>query len=134
MRAEDKKYPFALHSQLGGLTKEGEAEPVMVNEENAREKGIVSGDTVIVKNDRGAILAKALVTADIRKDVICVRHGAWYEPKEIDGRSIDVGGCSNTLTPDIPASRFTCGNVASCGLADVEKYVQAEQKAQKEPL
>lgn len=143
VRAEDKKYPFALvsaksahrlHSQLGGLTKEGEAEPVMVNEENAREKGIVSGDTVIVKNDRGAILAKALVTADIRKDVICVRHGAWYEPKEIDGRSIDVGGCSNTLTPDIPTSRFTCGNVASCGLADVEKYVQAEQKAQKEPL
>lgn len=139
--AKEKKYPFAfvsaksmhrLHSQLGGLSSESGTEPVMINEENAREKNIVSGDTVIVKNDRGAILAKAFVTADIRKNVICMRHGAWYEPKEINGGTIDVGGCSNTLTPDIPTSRFTCGNVASSALVDVEKFDAENLNAQKE--
>lgn len=139
--AKEKKYPFAfvsaksmhrLHSQLGGLSSESGTEPVMINEENAREKNIVSGDTVIVKNDRGAILAKAFVTADIRKNVICMRHGAWYEPKEINGGTIDVGGCSNTLTPDIPTSRFTCGNVASSALVDVEKFDAENFNAQKE--
>lgn len=139
--AKEKKYPFAfvsaksmhrLHSQLGGLSSESGTEPVMINEENACEKNIVSGDTVIVKNDRGAILAKAFVTADIRKNVICMRHGAWYEPKEINGGTIDVGGCSNTLTPDIPTSRFTCGNVASSALVDVEKFDAENLNAQKE--
>mgnify|MGYP000178779996 FL=1 len=98
-------------------------EPIWINPENAKSLGIEDGDIVLVKNDRGALLAGAYVTDRIRKDTVVVHHGAWYEPvKMTDGTLLDIHGNSNTLTMDIPTSDLACGNVASSGLVSVTKY------------
>ena len=36
--------------------------------------------------------------------------------------SVDVHGSANVLTPDIPASRLSYGNISSTALVTVEKY------------
>lgn len=35
---------------------------------------------------------------------------------------LDVHGNANTLTMDVPTSKLACGNVASSGLVEVEKF------------
>ncbi|WP_302987670.1 molybdopterin dinucleotide binding domain-containing protein, partial [uncultured Parasutterella sp.] len=73
--------------------------------------------------DRGNVLAGAVVTDKVRKDVVLIRHGGWFEPqKQEDGSTLDVHGNANTLTMDVPTSKLACGNVASSGLVEVEKF------------
>lgn len=137
LNTPNKKYPLAymacksryrMHSQLDGTSSHDFAnilkrEPIWINPENAKSLGIEDGDIVLVKNDRGALLAGAYVTDRIRKDTVVVHHGAWYEPvKMTDGTLLDIHGNSNTLTMDIPTSDLACGNVASSGLVSVTKY------------
>lgn len=132
-----KSYPLAfisgksanrLHSQLDGTFKNASydianREPVWIHSENARERSIKTGDVVLVRNDRGSVLAGAFVTDKIRKDVVLIRHGAWFEPqKQSDGKLLDIHGNANTLTMDVPTSKLACGNVASSGLVEVEKF------------
>lgn len=132
-----KKYPLAymsgksahrLHSQLDGTTHTashniGDREPIWIHPDNAAERGIQTGDVVLVRNDRGNVLAGAVVTDKVRKDVVLIRHGGWFEPqKQADGSTLDVHGNANTLTMDVPTSKLACGNVASSGLVEVEKF------------
>lgn len=132
-----KKYPLAfmsgksahrLHSQLDGTahtasTNISDREPVWIHPENAAERGIKTGDVVLVSNDRGSLLAGAVATDKVRKDVVLIRHGGWFEPqKQADGTTLDVHGNANTLTMDVPTSKLACGNVASSGLVEVEKF------------
>lgn len=56
---------------------------------------------VLVSSKRGKILAGAIISEDIRKDVVCIAEGAWYDPQnpgEID--SLCVHGDVNVLTID----------------------------------
>lgn len=132
-----RKYPLAymacksryrMHSQLDGTVSHQFAdidgrEPIWIHPDNAAARGIKDGDIVLVKNDRGALLAGAYVTDRIRKDVVVVHHGAWYAPHKMkDGRVVDIHGNSNTLTMDVPTSNLACGNIASSGLVEVEKW------------
>ena len=132
-----KKYPLAfmsgksahrLHSQLDGTahtasTNISDREPVWIHPENAAERGIKTGDVVLVSNDRGSLLAGAVVTDKVRKDVVLIRHGAWFEPqKQPDGKLLDIHGNANTLTMDVPTSKLACGNIASSGLVEVQKF------------
>ena len=132
-----KKYPLAymsgksahrLHSQLDGTSHTashniGDREPIWIHPDNAAERGIKTGDVVLVRNDRGSALAGAFVTDKVRKDVVLLRHGGWFEPqKQEDGSTLDVHGNANSLTMDVPTSKLACGNVASSGLVEVEKF------------
>ena len=71
-----------------------------LNPEDARTRGIATGDLVKVFNDRGAVLCAALLTERLRTGVA---HGyessAVYEPMGEPGRSVDRGGCLNLLSP-----------------------------------
>jgi trimethylamine-N-oxide reductase (cytochrome c) len=68
------------------------------------------------------VLAGAYVTDRIRRDVIVVHHGAWYDPVQTKKGIVDIHGNSNTLTMDVPTSSLACGNIASSGLVQVQKY------------
>ena len=128
------KSRIRLHSQLdGALWEEGEAsasdhEPCWIHPTDARSRGISTGDVVLVRNQRGAILAQAFVTERVMPGVVVVHHGAWYSPKELgavegfDGMRVDLRGNSNTLTLDEPTSSLACGNIASTALVAVSKW------------
>lgn len=119
---------YRLHSQLCGtkireLYAVSEREPCMINTQDAEARGIKSGDVVRVFNDRGQVLAGAVVTDDIRPNVIRISEGAWYDPVE-GGKvgSLDAYGDPNCLTVGIGTSKLAQGNCGHTGLVDVEKY------------
>jgi biotin/methionine sulfoxide reductase len=99
-------------------------ELMRINAEDAAARGIRAGDVVRVFNSRGAILAGAVVTDDIRRGVIQISTGAWYDPAE-PGRigSLDKHGNPNVLTLDKGTSRLAQGPSAQTTLVQVEKYV-----------
>ncbi len=98
-------------------------EPAFINPKNAKEKGIKNGDVVLVSNERGKILAGAVITKDIRENVIMICEGAWYDPQEsgVDG-SLCVHGDVNVLTYDKGTSKLAQGNIAHTALVNIEKY------------
>lgn len=117
-----------LHSQLNGtVLREGYAvagrEPCLINPVDAEARGIADGDVVRVFNDRGQVLAGAVVTDAVRPSVVVVHEGGWYDP--VDGGqlgALDAYGDVNTLTPDIATSKLANGNSGHTCLADVEKF------------
>jgi len=117
-----------LHSQLCGtkirdLYTVAGREPCVIHPQDANARGIKDGDIVRVFNDRGQILTGAIVSEDIRPNVIRVYEGAWYDPAE-GGKvgSLDAYGDPNCLTVGIGTSKLAQGNCGHTGLVDVEKY------------
>ncbi|PAF45456.1 molybdopterin guanine dinucleotide-containing S/N-oxide reductase [Helicobacter sp. 11S02629-2] len=115
---------FRLHSQLNNtsLRKKyavSDKEPIWINEEDAKTKGIKNGDVVRVFNARGEVLAGAKVTKEIRKGVLKLNEGAWYNP---DSKGLCKNGCANVLTMDISTSKLANGNCPNTALVNIEKY------------
>lgn len=119
---------YRLHSQLDNTWirewyEVHEREPVWINLNDARECGITNGDVIRIFNDRGEILAGALLTSRVRRGVLVIHEGGWYYP----GASGKNGplckhGLVNVLTLDKGTSRLAQGNIANTILADVEKF------------
>lgn len=117
-----------LHSQLCGTKiREGYAvagrEPCVINTDDAAARGIADGDVVRVFNDRGQVLAGAIVSDDVRPSVIRMYEGGWYDP--VNGGevgSLDAYGDVNCLTVPIATSKLAQANCGHTGLADVEKF------------
>ncbi|WP_299808257.1 trimethylamine-N-oxide reductase TorA [uncultured Shewanella sp.] len=105
-------------------------EPVYLNPEDAKQRGIKSGDVVRVFNDRGQLLAGAVVSDKFPQGVIRIQEGAWYGPVGKDGSKeggAEIGAiCSygdpNTLTLDIGTSKLAQACSAYTCLVDYEKY------------
>ena len=131
-----KEYPLALmapkgryrmHSQLDCVNnrqrgKIEDREPVWLNPKDAASRKIESGDVVLVKSRRGAMLAGAIVTERVKPGVIVVQHGAWFNPMKTPKGRIDVEGNSNALTIDKPTSKLARGNISSTGNVQVTKW------------
>ena len=132
-----KRYPLhlvsnqpqsRLHSQLDfGRTsldaKVAGREPVMINDDDANQRGIKTGDTVRIYNERGACLAGAVVSDLVMPRVIQLSTGAWYDPV-LDGDEIDLdrGGNPNVLTRDVGSSALGQGPTAHSCLVEIEAY------------
>jgi biotin/methionine sulfoxide reductase len=118
-----------LHGQMdmGRVSQDSKIhgrEPMRINPADAAARGIRDGDVVRVFNDRGAILAGAALSEHLRKGVIQISTGAWYDPLEpgVIG-SLDKHGNPNVLTLDKGTSRLAQGPSAQSTLVEVEKYV-----------
>ena len=98
-------------------------EPIRICTVDARKRGIATGDVVRVFNDRGEILAGAVVTDELRVGVVQIATGAWYDPLEpgVIG-SLDKHGNPNVLTLDKGTSRLAQGCSAQTTLVEVEKF------------
>ena len=93
----------------------------------AKKLDVTTGDIVVVESRRGKILAGVIVTDRVRPDTVVVHHGAWYCPEDPDDEgSLDVHGCDNVLTIDIPSSKLSCGNVANSTQVRIKKYDEDE--------
>ena len=113
-----------LHSQLdhGSVSRAGRIdgrEPVLLSPEDAAERGISSGDVVRLFNHRGACLAAAVVDEGLRRGVVRINTGAWFDPDE---SGMCKAGNPNVLTPDRGTSRLAQGPAAHSCLIEVERY------------
>ncbi|MGE0820823.1 MAG: molybdopterin guanine dinucleotide-containing S/N-oxide reductase [Candidatus Binatia bacterium] len=117
-----------LHAQMdmGRVSQDSKIagrEPMRINPHDAARRGLRDGDVVRVFNDRGALLAGAVLSKDLRPGVVQIATGAWYDPQEpgVIG-SLDKHGNPNVLTLDKGTSRLAQGPSAQTTLVEVEKY------------
>lgn len=119
-----------LHSQLDhGRVSRGDKingrEPILMHPENAASRAISDRDMVRVFNDRGACLATARISDDIRVDVVQMSTGAWLDAiSQKDGTLLCRHGNANVLTQDKGTSRLAQGPTAHSCLVEVEKFRQ----------
>ena len=135
--AEARRYPLhlisnqpvtKLHSQYDHGTvslasKVGGREPIALNPDDARVRGIADGNVVRVFNDRGACLAGARLVTGLMRGVVQMATGAWYDPLQpgVIG-TLDKHGNPNVLTLDKGTSRLAQGCSAQTALVQVERY------------
>jgi biotin/methionine sulfoxide reductase len=127
-----------LHSQLDvGATsqraKVAGREALELHPEDAAARGIAAGDVVRVFNDRGACLAGAVLTSSIRRGVVRLPTGAWFDPvpdasdaadpdaADPDAPPLCAHGNPNVLTADVPSSRLSQGCAGQHALVQVER-------------
>jgi biotin/methionine sulfoxide reductase len=117
-----------LHSQLDfGRTSlaskiEGR-EPVRINPQDAAARGIADGDIVRLYNDRGACLAGAVLSHDLRPGVAQLATGAWFDPEDpTDEPPFCVHGNPNVLTRDAGTSRLAQGSTGQLSLVEIERF------------
>jgi biotin/methionine sulfoxide reductase len=116
-----------LHSQtdngpVSRAAKINGREAMWIHPADAARRGIADGDVVRVYNDRGACLAGAVVTDQVRAGVVQLATGAWYDPADGATGGLDAHGNPNVLTVDIGTSRLAQGPVAHTALVEVERY------------
>ncbi|NUW67965.1 trimethylamine-N-oxide reductase TorA [Vibrio coralliilyticus] len=97
-------------------------EPVYINPQDAKEKGIKDGDLVRVFNDRGQLLAGAVLMDSYARGVIRIEEGAWYGPLNEKEGVICTYGDPNTLTMDIGSSELAQATSANTCIVDFEKF------------
>ena len=98
-------------------------EPVWIHPEDAAAREIRDGDVVRIFNERGAILAGAVLSQGLLPGVIQLSTGAWYDPQE-PGKigALDKHGNPNVLTPDKGTSSLGQGPSAHSALVEMERY------------
>ncbi len=132
-----KQFPLALvannpasrlHSQLdvgaySQASKVAGREPVRLHPEDAAERGIAAGDIVRLFNDRGSCLAGAVLTADVRRGVVQLSTGAWFDPDDSRAEfAMCVHGNPNMLTRDIGTSQLSQGCSGQHAMVEVERF------------
>ena len=76
-----------------------------------------------VFNDRGACLAGVVVSDAIRRGVIELATGAWFDPVDpATPGSLEKHGNPNVLTVDKPTSTLTQCCAAQTALVEVERF------------
>jgi biotin/methionine sulfoxide reductase len=117
-----------LHSQYdnGSYSQDSKVsgrEPIRLHPEDAVARGISDGDVVRVFNDRGACLAGAVLDANLRRSVVQLSTGAWWDPVSPgDPSALDRHGNPNVLTLDKGTSRLAQGPSAQTALVELERY------------
>ena len=98
-------------------------EPCFINTNDAKKRGIKTGDIVRLFNKRGQVLAGAVVTDDYKSGVCRIHEGAWYSPLE-GGKpgTLCTYGDPNVLTLDIGTSKLAQATSAHTALVEIEKY------------
>ncbi|WP_017431062.1 molybdopterin guanine dinucleotide-containing S/N-oxide reductase [Vreelandella jeotgali] len=118
---------YRLHSQLNYTRLRDEyavanREPAFIHPDDAASRDIADGDLVRVFNDRGQILCGAVLDDGIKRDVIAVHEGAWYDPADDSDNALCKNGCMNVLVVDRGTSKLAQGNCGYTALVDFEKY------------
>lgn len=118
-----------LHSQMGNaapvrkLYAVQTREPLLINTQDAKARGIADGDLVELFNQRGALVVGARLSDHIMPGVVSIYEGAWTQ---LDSK----GRCNNGLVNFITSSRRTSGlsqaATANTCLASLRKCTDAD--------
>jgi DmsA/YnfE family anaerobic dimethyl sulfoxide reductase A subunit len=114
-------YKSRTHSSFGSIDvlKQACRQQVWINPLDADPRGITTGDSCRVYNERGALEIEAKVTPRIIPGTIAIPQGAWHNA-DMSGDRVDRGGCINTLTTLHP-SPLAKGNSHHTNIAQIEK-------------
>jgi len=119
----DKLHSQLDHSPHAKATKVKGRQPVTMHPDDARARGISDGDLLRVFNDRGACLAAARLSDRIRRGVVRLSTGAWFDPEDAgSNRPLEKHGNPNALTLDIGASKLSQGCIAQTCLVEIERF------------
>ncbi len=119
----DKLHSQLDHSPHAKATKIKGRQPITLHPDDATARGIAAGDLVRVFNDRGACLAAARVSDRIRRGVVRLSTGAWFDPADAgSNRPLEKHGNPNALTLDIGASKLSQGCIAQTCLVEIERF------------
>lgn len=124
---------YRLHSQMDNSAKLRELykidgrEPVRMNRQDAEVRGIADGDLVEIRNERGAVIAGAVLSDDIMPGVMSLYEGAW---PDLDSKGRCNSGQINWITSERPASGLTQATIANTCVASVAKCEDAERPNQ----
>ncbi|HWX49916.1 MAG TPA: molybdopterin-dependent oxidoreductase [Roseomonas sp.] len=117
-----------LHGQLdpGRVAAENKIqgrEPLLMHPEDAAARGLTEGGIVRVFNERGACLAGLRLSDGLRRGVVAMATGAWWDPAREERAPeegvLDVHGNPNVLTQDVGTSRLGQGSAAQSCLVEV---------------
>ena len=113
-----------LHSQLDSGAESSRhkiagREAVTLHPADAAARGIADGDVVRLFNDRGACLAGARLSDGVRRGVVVLPTGAWFDPLP-DGTC--AHGNPNVLTRDRGTSSLAQGCTGQHALVEVERF------------
>lgn len=120
---------FRLHSQmdqsenLRALYKVQGREPVRINTEDAAARGIEDGDLVELYNDRGTVIAGAVVSDEIMPGVVSIYEGAW---PQLDSKGRCNSGLVNFLTSTQRSSGVAQATTANTTLCSMRKCEDPE--------
>ena len=119
----DKLHSQLDHSPHAKATKVKGRQPVTMHPDDAAARGIADGDMLRVFNDRGACLAAAQLSDRIRRGVVRLSTGAWFDPEDQgSNRPLEKHGNPNALTLDIGASKLSQGCIAQTCLVEIERF------------
>ncbi|QCO55586.1 trimethylamine-N-oxide reductase [Pseudorhodobacter turbinis] len=131
---------FRLHSQMDQSEKLRELykiqgrEPVRINTEDAASRGIEDGDLVELYNDRGTVIAGAVISDEIMKGVVSIYEGAW---PSLDSKGRCNSGLVNFLTSTQPSSglaQATTANTVLCSMRKCEDPEGPNMAYEKPPI
>jgi biotin/methionine sulfoxide reductase len=117
-----------LHSQLdfGGYSSEAKQrgrEVARMHPDDAAARGISDGDIIRIFNARGACLASVHVTDGIRRGVVQLPTGAWYDPADPEeDMPLCVHGNPNVLTRDVGTSALAQGCTGQLTTVQVQRF------------
>ncbi|MDU8362199.1 molybdopterin guanine dinucleotide-containing S/N-oxide reductase [Pseudomonas syringae group sp. J309-1] len=111
------------HGSYSRSSKIQQREPLTLNTDDARARGISDGDVVKVFNDRGAFLAGVIVSDNIRPGVVQIATGAWFDPL-VHGEpdSLEKHGNPNMVTEDVGSSSLSQGCSAQTATVEIVKW------------
>ena len=121
---------FRVHSQMANSQRLRDLyyvngrEPIRVNTQDAKARGIADGDLVEVSNDRGAFIAGAVLSDEIMPGVMSIYEGGWPDP---DSKGRCNNGLVNFVTSSRRSSLLTQATTANTCLASLRKCTDAER-------
>ena len=115
-----------LHSQLdnGAYSlshKINGREPALIHPADAAARGINNGDLVELFNSRGACIAGARITKDIREGCVFLWTGAWWDPDFQDPKLRCRHGNPNALTHDLRTSSLSQSPASHSARVDLRR-------------
>ena len=120
--------PAKLHSQIdhGSVSRASKVngrEALRIHPLDAQICGVKDGDLVRVYNDRGACLGTVVTDTSLRRNVVQMSTGSWFDPLDpSDPYSLCKHGNPNVLTRDKGTSKLGQGPSAHTCLVSVEPF------------
>jgi anaerobic dimethyl sulfoxide reductase subunit A len=113
-------YMGRQHSTMNQVSwlREAFQNPVYISSQDAKEKGFVDGDTILLTSAYGKTIRRACVTERLIPGTLGLPHGAWLDIDPETG--IDRGGHDNTLTSSAAVGQAV--DAYNSSLVNMEKY------------